>query len=338
MAVFGLAVLVMLAATPRSAWAQTYTVTDLGILGSTSNNNFSEAFCINAGGEIGGQSSSSSPTEPIPAFLYIGGSLTNLGTLGGEYAQASGINASGQLAGYSTLSDGSYRAFLYSGGQMIDLGTLGEDYSAGYAINDSGSVAGDSMNGSGQSHAFLYSGGQMADLGTLGGDSSSARGINSHGVVVGYSYNAAGDFLGFTYQQGKMTAIGTLGGTWSIAYAINDIGQITGQGYTAGNLLAHAFLLRNGTMTDLGMLEKFGNSWGLSINKTGAVVGYATFGGTYHAFISTGGKKMQDLNHMIGSGTGWVLVEADSINAAGQIVGFGTLHGQTRAFLLNRVK
>ena len=52
-----------------------------------------------------------------PAFLYTNGQLTNLGTLGGEYGQGRSINSSGQVAGYSTLASGAYRAFLYSGGQ-----------------------------------------------------------------------------------------------------------------------------------------------------------------------------------------------------------------------------
>lgn len=336
--IFGVAVLMALTFAPRGAGAQTYSVTDLGILGNSSNNNFSEAFCINASGQIGGASSANSLTEADPAFSFTGGTLTSLGTLGGQYAEARGINVSGQLAGYSTLSDGSYRAFLFSGGQMINLGILGENDSAGYAINDSGEVVGQSTNNSGQQDAFLYTSGQMTDLGTLGGNSSAASGINNSGEVVGYSYDAAGNFLGFIYQNGKMTAIGTLGGDWSIAYGINDLGQITGQAYTPGNQSAHAFLLNKGQMADLGVLQKFGYSWGLSINKADTVVGFATFGGTYHAFISTGGKKMRDLNNMIGSGTGWTLVEATSINDAGQIAGFGTLHGQSRAFLLTKAR
>ena len=55
---------------------------------------------------------------------------------------------------------------------------------------------------------------------------------------------------------------------------------------------------------------------------------------TYHAFVSTNGAKMQDLNKLIPPRTGWVLLEANGINDAGQIVGDGTIHGQTHAFLL----
>src|SRR5262245_23051187 len=106
------------------AAAQTYTVTDLGTLGPNSLGNYSIAYGINASGSVTGESSSSIPNMTDPAFLYSNGQLTNIGTLGGEYGQARAINSSGQIAGYSTLANGSYRAFLYSGGQMTALGTL----------------------------------------------------------------------------------------------------------------------------------------------------------------------------------------------------------------------
>ena len=53
-----------------------------------------------------------------------------------------------------------------------------------------------------------------------------------------------------------------------------------------------------------------------------------------HAFLYREGR-MQDLNDLIPSGSGWVLEEARAINDRGQIVGFGTFQGRTRAFLLD---
>ena len=153
-------------------------------------------------------------------------------------------------------------------------------------------------------------------------------------MIVGYAYNAAGDFLGFTYQNGTMTPLGTLGGSWSIAYAINDQNQIAGQAYTRGNRAAHAFRLTDGQMVDLGSLGGSG-SWGLAINNSGTVVGFATTRvNEYHAFVSTNGARMQDLNRLIPANSGWVLGQANGINDAGQIVGYGTIRGQTHAFLL----
>jgi probable HAF family extracellular repeat protein len=131
-----------------------------------------------------------------------------------------------------------------------------------------------------------------------------------------------------------MTALGTLGGSWSIAYAINDRNQITGQAYTTNNLTAHAFRYANGRMADLGALGG-SSSYGSAINSAGTVVGLSTIqNASYHAFISTNGRKMQDLNSLIPVGTGWVLQDGAAINDAGQIAGYGTLNGQLHAFLL----
>ena len=86
-----------------SATAQTYTVTDLGTLGSNRLGSYSAAYCINSSGQVGGQSSSSSRGLTDPAFLYSKGGMNSIGSLGGEYGSARGINFSGQIAGYSTL-------------------------------------------------------------------------------------------------------------------------------------------------------------------------------------------------------------------------------------------
>ena len=131
-----------------------------------------------------------------------------------------------------------------------------------------------------------------------------------------------------------MTKIGTLGGFWSQAWAINNKGQVTGNAYTkAGG--SHAFLMSPaGVLKDLGVLEKFGTSWGYGINDAGVVVGQATFGNFYRAVISTGGK-IKDLNRMIPKGSGWILYEGRGINNGGQIVCSGIRSdGTQHAFLL----
>src|SRR5881397_951629 len=74
--------------------------------------------------------------------------ITDLGTLGGTYSYAFGINNAGQVAGGSatpTQTGGlSQTAFLWSGGQMINLGTLGGPNSGANPPNASGEVPLDS--------------------------------------------------------------------------------------------------------------------------------------------------------------------------------------------------
>jgi probable HAF family extracellular repeat protein len=64
--------------------------------------------------------------------------MADLGTLGGHYSTASGINNLGQVAGESTIQNFDTHAFLYSAGAIQDLGTLGGTYSTSFALNDSG--------------------------------------------------------------------------------------------------------------------------------------------------------------------------------------------------------
>jgi probable HAF family extracellular repeat protein len=315
--------------------AQTYRVTDLG---TVSGMDYSVARAVNSAHQVTGASGKSN-ANLAGVFLYSNGAMTNLGTLGGSTGVGNGINASGQVAGYSQNAQGTYRAFLSNGGTLTDIGDLGGGSAVAYAINDLGQVVGSAVTSGHANHPFLYSNGQMIDLGTLGspdGNSwwNSAQGINNKGAVTGTSYDADGNFFGFVWSNGTMTKLGTLGGPWSQGYAINNKGKITGLAYTAdGN--AHAFI-RNlrGTMKDLGTFAgKFSTVWGLGINDSGVVVGQSTFQDTYHAFVYRGGK-IKDLNTLIPRGSGWELIEAAGINNAGEIVGLGMHNGLEHAYLL----
>src|SRR5437899_953810 len=94
----GLCLLLTGLGTP-SLWADLYTFTDLGNLG------FGVAptgLAINSSGQVAG----GSYTTPARyhAFLYSGGSMSDLGTLGGIDSYGYGINVSGQVVGRSDLT------------------------------------------------------------------------------------------------------------------------------------------------------------------------------------------------------------------------------------------
>ena len=333
--VLGLPCWLLLALTASPCFSQTYAVTDLGTVPGM---DWSVARAINSAHQITGASGKSNANLD-DVFLYSNGTMTNLGTLGGSSGVGNGINAFGQVAGYSQNANGTYRAFVSNGGRLTDIGDLGGGSAVAYAINDLGQVVGSSVTSGHANHPFLYSNGQMIDLGTLGspdGNSwwNSAQGINNQGAVTGTSYDADGNFFGFVWSSGTMTKLGTLGGPWSQGYAINNKGQVTGNAYTAnGN--SHAFITtRRGKMKDLGTFAgKFSTLWGSGINDSGVVVGQSTFQDTYHAFVYRGGK-ITDLNTLIPPGSGWELIEAAGINNAGEIVGLGIRHGLEHAYLL----
>ena len=114
--------------------------------------------------------------------------MQDLGTFGGLFSSALGINNSGQVVGWAETSN-DQRAFLYSAGSMQDLGTLGGSFSIAFAINNGGQVVGNAAtSGNATSHAFLYSGGSLQDLGTASSPydyGSQATAINNIGQIVG---------------------------------------------------------------------------------------------------------------------------------------------------------
>jgi len=331
---FACGALMMASATLGSAQSS-YSITDLGVIDS---NGYSIAKSVNAGGQVTGAAGTTN-TNLSEAFLYSNGAMSSLGTLGGNSAIGNAINASGQVAGYSTNASKTYRAFLSSAGSMKDIGDLGGGSAVAYGMNDLGFVVGSAVTKNGENHPFLYRNGKMVDLGTLGSKNTDwwnvAQAVNNSGVVAGTSYDATGNFFGFVWKTGKMTKMGTLGGAWSQVYGINSKGQVTGLAYTK-NGSAHAFIANCGScpLKDLGTITGSTSTvWGFAINDSGVVVGQTTFQNTYHAMVYRGGK-MKDLNSMIPAGSGWELTEANGINSAGQIVGMGTIHGQEHGYLL----
>ena len=334
-------VTLLLVALPLTCAAQTYTITDLGLLPG---GNGSGARGINATGQVTGYASLTKGGSDV--FLYTGGKMTSLGTLGGGSAIGQAINASGQVAGYSTTVQNSYNGFISINNKLTSVGFLACCYSDAEGINDLGQVTGASSTANGHIHPYLWTNGKMTDLGTLpGGDNqydwNTGEAVNNSGEVVGWGYGNGG-FFAILWSNGKIQNLGSLGGGLSQAFGINDLGQITGQAYITGGIGADAFLYEGGVMHDLGTIQspKGGNgqyAYGFGINSSGVVVGESTYklqaGIVYHAFVYSNGK-MQDLNKLIPANSGWVLSTAYSINDAGQIVGYGTLKNQQHGFLL----
>jgi probable HAF family extracellular repeat protein len=203
--------------------------------------------------------------KPRPARYTI----TDLGSLGGPYSEATYVTNNGLVSGLATLPNGTQHATLWYKALKLDLGTPGLEgkksaglNSTGFTVNEFAQVVGpteisaqekDSENfcGFGSDlvcRAFLWQEGVMTALPTLGGKNGSAVSINRRGQIAGVAEEPTVDsncvaphVLDFEAVvwgpgQGEIHKLRPLpGDTVGIGLWINDKGQVVGQSGSCGN-------------------------------------------------------------------------------------------------------
>jgi len=285
--------------------------------------------------------------------------VIDLGTLGGTFALAGGMNDWGLVVGASTLpGDTAEHAFFWRPGSMTDLGTLGgPDSFATWPFNDWNQIAGGAETSepdpNGEDYCgwgtyliclpFLWQRGVMTPLPLLGGNNGAAYEINNWGVVAGEAETATAgsdctppqvlEPQAAFWSKGKVHELPTLAGdTAGAAIVINDLGQIAGISGTCTNRALHAVFWQNGTVIDMGNLGGTGNNSPNDINNRGQVVGYSNLSGdeTAHAFLWGKRSGMKDLGTLAGDFSS----SGDGINNLGQVVGGSCdADGNCRAYL-----
>jgi probable HAF family extracellular repeat protein len=196
---------------------------------------------------------------------------------------------------------------------VYDLGALGSTGAVATAVNNRGDVVGYSTKRvPGQIaepfHAFLWQNGALQDLGAPIFDFSQAMSINERGTIV---VNGSGD-RPFLWKDGQWVDMQVFG----IPFDINKFDAVTGMMWTGTQ--NHAFLWREGVLTDLGTLGG-AHSIGYAINDKGIVVGLSELPGdgtVAHAFMFKDGV-MSDLGTFGGK-----LSYANDVNEHGVIVGW----------------
>jgi probable HAF family extracellular repeat protein len=118
---------------------------------------YSEGVAINEAGQVAGNSAPA-PAQFNHAFLWSRGRRIDLGTLGGEFSSAAGINDHGAVVGQANTTEGSMRGFVWRHGVMTALGVLadGENGSRANDINNHGWVVGASDAAGGEFHAVIW--------------------------------------------------------------------------------------------------------------------------------------------------------------------------------------
>ncbi len=301
----------------------------------------------------GSQTAGVQATTALTTYTVI-----DLGTLGGTFSFAGGLNNIGQVVGASTLpGDTEIRAFLWSEGAMTDLGTLGGPNSfTNIPLNDRGEIVGSSDTSTpdplGEDFCgfgthliclpFLWKDGVMTPLPTLGGNNGAGFEINNRGQSVGGAENTTPDptcvapqvlqFKPVIRENGAIRELPTFpGDPDGFGTVINDKGQAAGVSGICANPFLHALLWQNGTANYLGNLGGTMNNLPTEINEQGQVVGRSDLPGdtTSHAFLWQNGV-MTDLGTLPGDFSS----EADGINSEGQVVGCSNdAAGNSRAFL-----
>lgn len=337
--------------------AQTYTITDLGVL---KGDNESSGFWINNLGDVIGCSDTQTTygypcTGLVPgqrAFYWSSAKgMKNLGALpGGTVSGAIGINDSGTVVGYSNMKGHAPTDFFAvewsPSGKITNLGTLsGGSSSAAFQINSAGEIAGDSFLSNGSVNATRWTDKKIKNVGKLPKAIFTAGlAINDSGHIVGesvFSYGPPFVSHGFLWNGSKMKDLRTLpGGQTSMANAINSSGTIAGQsdGH-ATNEHWHAVVWEStGKIKDLGVLTGGTYSVAFGVNDSDVVVGYGNIANNApHAMIWTSAHGMRDLNTLIPASSGWTLINANAINSVGQITGYGSKKGRNHAFILTPV-
>ena len=128
--------------------------------------------------------------------VAAGYSVLDLGTLGGNSSEATGINNAGQIVGSSATATGAVHGFLHQQGSMTDLGTMiGGSSSHATGINDAGQVVGyGGINAFGPQfrefvEGFIWQNGSVQTVGALYCPCTFST---RYGISAAYAIDAAG--------------------------------------------------------------------------------------------------------------------------------------------------
>jgi probable HAF family extracellular repeat protein len=282
-----------------------------------------------------------SATAAYPVIVFdaaehkavAGYDVFDIGTLGGNSATASHLNARGQIVGQSLTAPGATHAFLWEDGIMRDLGTLGYDASDAQRINEAGLIAGRVWSGTSwdemDTREVLWSGGGGRIVGSSTNPGyAAAVGTSGDAVWNIYGHESAHAWL---WRNEVWQPMGAR--EWQAA-AMNDRGQIVGRIATHAwgeSRIYHASLWQADSAQDLGVLGRWvcgefsppnddcSSGQATDLNDNGQIVGLSTDTAGKNHFVLWENGTIHDLG-LVAAGYKWGRA---FINDRGQIVGSG---------------
>jgi probable HAF family extracellular repeat protein len=260
--------------------------------------------------------------QDVQAFIWDSANgLRALGSLGGD-SYATGINDSGQVVGYSYLSDQfTTHSFIWTEASgMVDIGGPGGFESIALAINSAGNICGLGTDTQNRQVAFYWTPSGGFNVFTNGG----AYGINNHNEVTGQFPigGTANHAFVWSPTMRRPLDVGTLaGGSNSYGDGINNLRHVTGfADDSTGAFQAFAWKRGRGFLP-LGFVPRSTNTGGYGINDRDEIVGagYTNSGGVVGFYVRTSGQI--ELLQTLGGGQSAGI----AINQTGIIAGYATL-------------
>lgn len=323
-----LATLVIATLAPTAQAQITYKITDLGAPGFMTG---SMARHINDNGGIVG-SASDFTSRAVRFTPHPPIALPDLNN--GAPAIALSSNTSGVVAGFVTVNGGRAPTAWIPNGTGFDritLNGLGQMLDINASNVAVGSFAGQAVIWNPTTTPTA-----LSTTGLWSGIEANA--INDSGQAVGSGFDIGiGRFVGVRWSSSSATPtkFQAFGSTNTRFKDINNASSVAGDYFDAATSSFRAFLWRASDLSPVAIAGPAGatRASANSINNGEQVVGVA--GGSLgdRAFLWDAVNGSRYLNDLVDPSTpGWILTNANSINASGSIVGFGTFNGQTRAF------
>lgn len=336
----------LLATCAGLASAASYELTDLGPAKAES---LAQALSVNNAGDAVGFAIVDFQNYTQQARLFHAGRaivLTQRAGLEVFASTATGIADKGFIAGtIRPKVDDFDKPFLFRNGQITVLEPPERGYGYATGVNNHGAVIGQSWTAEGDCLCgFLWQDGQWRALRSpAAGYGALPLALNDAGTAVGWADLVVGRHarrVAMRWRHGEMHTLPDLGGHLHEAHGINAQGDIVGRSQLRDRINAHAFVYRQGQLSDLDD-DPDSDSTANAINRGGQVVGernQMTRGG---AFVTDAGGTMHYLNDLLSPAQQavWQVTGAAAINDQGVIVGTAFSNERTgwRAVMLKPV-